>query len=962
MDGNLGREGMTADLEAMDRVGIGGGIFLEVDLGIPRGTVGFMSPAWRECLVHAHREARRLGLELALGSGPGWCGTGGPWVEPEHAMQHLVASETRVQGPSRFSGPLPRPQPIPPFFGEGTFTPETRAAWRQFYRDVAVLAFPTPAGDYRLPGIQEKALFHRAPYSSAPGVMPRLSPDTRVLPDAEIIAPDRVLDLSGHLSGEGNLDWEVPAGNWTLLRLGRTLTGQVTRPAPRPGLGFESDKFDAKALDRHLADYLGRLLESFEEPPAGGPGAFQAHPFQTRWAKDPLGSEPSQGPRGGFTTLHFDSWEMSSQNWSAEFPRRFRALRGYDPLPYLPVLFGHPVGGVETAERFLWDLRRTAQQLVLTEHVEHLRAAGRRLGMAFSAEPYDMNPAGDLLLGGVADVPMGEFWSRGLGFSTEYSCFEAVSAGHTGGRRIIGAEAFTSTHDQWRQHPGSMKDQGDWALCTGINRLVFHRFQHQPTLNEAPGMTFGYTHGVHWERTQTWWELSGAYHRYLARCQELLRHGLPVADILYLDIEDAPAVFTPPSSALKQGLPDGLGHRFDGCAPDTLLARAQAREGRLVFPDGMTYRLLVLPRRKAMSPALLEKIASLARAGVPILGRPPERAPGLAGYPGCDETVRSLAREVWALPSVTWDPPAAPGAEAAELYPDYPTAARLLQGLGLPPDLESDADLRFAHRRSETFDLYFVGNRSTNPVSASVTFRVAGRSPELWDPLDGAWRSLARFQHVDGRTRVSLRFAPGQSYFVVFPAEGAVTPAGTSQGPDFPDTRPLLIWDHTPGGGDWEVFFDPHRGGPVEAVRFDRLQDWTSRGEDGIRHYSGRATYSRSFDLPGGLPPPAHGRISLGSVQVMARVVLNGHNLGEVWCPPFEVAIPEGVLRERGNRLEIQVANLWPNRLIGDAALPPERRVSRTTWNPYKPDAPLLPSGLLGPVRLLQDLPPSRTP
>ncbi|MCX6635608.1 MAG: glycosyl hydrolase, partial [Acidobacteria bacterium] len=240
MDGNMTRAGITADLEAMQRAGIGGAIILEVNVGIPRGPVEFMSEPWRELIKHAIHEADRLGLEIALGAGPGWCGTGGPWVKPEQSMQHLVASETQVTGPSHFDAPLPQPQPRKPYFGEETLTPELRKMWQEFYRDVVVLAFPTPTGAYRIPDVDEKALYFRAPYSSQQGVKPFLTADRTSLPADQCIASNQIIELTTKLSPGGRLVWEVPAGNWTIMRFGRTITGQTTRPSPVPGLGFES--------------------------------------------------------------------------------------------------------------------------------------------------------------------------------------------------------------------------------------------------------------------------------------------------------------------------------------------------------------------------------------------------------------------------------------------------------------------------------------------------------------------------------------------------------------------------------------------------------------------------------------------------------------------------------------------------------------------------------------------------
>jgi len=912
MDGNMTREGMTADLEAMKRAGLGGGIFLEVNLGMPRGPVEFMSQPWQELLKHAASEAGRLDLQLAIGAGPGWAGTGGPWVKPEQAMQHLVASETPVSGPQQFDAVLPQPKPRQPYFGLNPMTPEMKREWEDFYRDVAVLAYPTPPGKYRISDVDEKALFYRAPYTSKTNIKPRLTTDGTVLPENQDIPPGKVVELTGKLSADGRLTWDVPAGNWTIVRLGRTLTGQTTRPAPVPGLGFESDKFTKAALDAHFANFTGKLLQTTGEP---------------------------KGDGKGIVGLHFDSWEMGSQNWSENFRSDFKQRRGYDPLPYLPAMYGHPVGSVELSERFLWDLRRTAQELVMDNHVAHLRDLGRRHNLTFSSESYDMNPAGDLFLGAVADVPMGEFWSRGYGYSAEYSCFEAVSIGHTGGRKIIGAEAFTSANDRWKQYPWAMKQQGDWALCNGINRFVIHRYQHQPTLDESPGMTFGTRHGVHWERTETWWNMVDGYHLYLSRAQYLLRQGLPVADILYLGVEDAPAVFTPPKSATLAGLPDRRSYNFDGCAPDTLVSRAAAKDGRIVFPDGMSYRLLVLPRTTTMTPALAQKIEQLVAAGVPVLGNPPERAPGLQGFPQCDDQVRTLAGKIWRSKNVVNDSVRDPSSK--DIYPDYDTAARILAQRGIEPDFESSADLRYIHRHGPDFEIYLVGNRTDAAVSADCSFRVSGLRPELWDPVTGEERPLPEFREVNGRTIMPLQFAPAQSFFIVFRKGERAT------GVNFPELKPVAELS-----GPWLVSFDPKWGGPTKPVKFDTLEDWTRRPEDGIRYYSGTAGYAKIFDAPQAAIAAKTTVINLGTFNSLARVELNGRDLGVVWCAPWQVSVPSGLLKPTGNELLIHVANRWPNRLIKDAGLPADQRLTKTTWNPYKPTDPLLPSGLLGPVTL----------
>jgi len=607
----------------MKQAGIGGVILMEVDVGVPKGPVRFMSKLWRELFKHAVMEAERLGLQMDLNAGPGWTGSGGPWVKAEQSMQHVVASETKVAGGRRFDGSLPQPQPRPPFFGP---VPSQMEPLRSgFYRDVAVLALPTPADGPGIADLDDKALYVRAPYSSQPGVKPFLPAPAQypTTPETATIARNCIVDLTNRMDSNGRLTWDVPEGDWTILRFGRTTTGANTRPAPEPGLGFECDKFDPAALDAHFDAFVGTLLRE-------------------------VGPRPADRTTG-WTMLHIDSWEMGSQNWSGRFREEFRRRRGYDPLPYLPVVTGRVVESLEISERFLWDLRQTAQELVIENHAQRLKVLGRRHGFTLSIEPYDMNPCSDLSLGGVADVPMCEFWAQGYGFNAAFSCIEATSIAHTLGRSIVAAEAFTSDdREAWRLHPGVMKGQADWAFCMGINRLVFHRYAHQPWLDRRPGMTMG-PYGVHYERTQTWWPLVGAWHQYLARCQAMLQRGRTVADICYLAPEGAPHVFRPPASALQGSspVPDRKGYNFDGCAPETLLAGARVKSRQLVLPGGASYRVLVLPGLETMTPKLLEKIRDMVRAGATVIGPRPLKSPSLSDYPNCDGEVQRLATELW---------------------------------------------------------------------------------------------------------------------------------------------------------------------------------------------------------------------------------------------------------------------------------------------------------------------------
>jgi hypothetical protein len=1115
MDGNLSREGITADLEAMQRAGIGGVLIMEVDVGIPKGPVKFMGPEWRQLFKHVVREAERLGLQITLNAGPGWTGSGGPWVKPEQSMQHLVSSATEVTGPKYFDENLSIPLRRPAFFGDGALPPALEQAKNEFYRDVVVLAFPTPAQKRRLADIDEKADYVRAPYSSQPGVKASLAAPAHFQewPKGAVIPVDRVVDLSAHLTAQGRLTWDVPAGNWTILRFGRTSNGANTRPAPSAGLGLECDKLDPTALDAHFEAFIGTLLRE-------------------------IGPRRNDG-EAGWNMLHIDSWEMGAQNWTGAFRQEFQRRRGYDLWRYLPVITGRVVDSVEVSERFLWDVRQTVQELIVENHAEHLKTLGHQSGFGLSIEPYDMTPCADMSLGGVADVPMCEFWL--YGFNTSFSVIEATSIAHTCGRPIVAAESFTSTDaERWLAHPASMKSLGDWAFSAGVNRFVFHRYQHQPWLDRWPGMTMG-PYGVHWERTQTWWPMVPAYHEYLSRCQFLLRQGLPVADVCYVVAEGSPQVFRPPPSATTGNPPERLGYNFDGCAPETLISRMSVENGRLRLPDGMSYRVLVLPERETMTPALLRKFKELVEAGATVIGPRPIKSPSLSGFPQCDEDVRVLAGEIWgdcdgvsvrehpfgkgrvvwqrtpaaelggdepeALERASWiwhkegnpatsapvgkrffrriinldakariqsarvtmtadnsfemwvngrragagdnfhqafvldvasllrpgtnivavaaenggDTPNPAGligmlvlrydngqmlemptdrqwqsarstngnwltasfsagawdlamelgpygmapwgrtsqsAAEPDQYGDFSIVTKVLQQMGVAADFSTDGPLRYTHRRVGGQELYFVANRDDRPVEAACAFRVAGKAPELWDPLTGQIRDLPAFSEKEGQTTVAMRFAPTQSFFVIFRKPSINAPAANLNFPDIEPGEPLL--------GPWEVSFDPKWGGPA-ATSFSILQDWSKRPEDGIKYYSGMATYRKTFDLPASLrvffdrvqgadstSRAATDRrvwLDLGAVKNLARVRLNGEDLGVLWCAPWRVEITK-VVRAKENHLEIDVANLWPNRLIGDQLLPPEKRLAWTTWNPFKKDTPLLESGLLGPVRL----------
>ncbi|KEQ28082.1 glycosyl hydrolase [Pedobacter antarcticus 4BY] len=951
MDGNMTAASITKDLESMKEAGIGNLIFLEVNVGVPRGNVDFLSETWKSLFVFAEKEARRLGIEITLGIGPGWTGSGGPWVKPEQSMKHLVSSQVSVSGGEGKKIVLPVPLPKKPFFGEGNLTDDFKKDWMHYYEDVAVLAFPEVEKGSPIEDYEEKALFYRAPYSS--GEVRALMPSPSALKgnSKSAIQKSKIIDLTGKMQADGTLNWTPASGRWTVMRFVSRNNGAITRPASFPGLGFEADKFDTTAINAHLDVYVGSLLKRIGK------------------------TNKSNG--GGLKRLHMDSWEMGAQNWTANFRNEFLRRRGYDPIRYYPVYAGSVVGSLEESERFLWDLRQTSQELVLENHAEHVRKYAHRHGLELSIEPYDMNPTSDLDLGSVADVPMAEFWSKGFGFNSTYSVIEATSIGHIMGKSLIPAEAFTAQGGEgWQQHPGSIKNQGDWAFAAGINRFVYHTFQNQFLPDSLkPGATMG-PYGVHWDRSQTWWPMAGSYHDYVTRSQYLLQQGRTVADILYLTPEGSPLVFVPPSTAIVgDTIGDRRGYNFDGCSPLQLL-KASVKNKQVVFPGGASYRILVLPAYESMTPALLTKIGELVSAGATVVGSPPRRSPSLVNYPACDQQVLTMSNTIWGgsqnpaqetfrsygKGQLIWGGQVSRNLD--DLYPRYETTAKILSALDLIEDFKADGPVRYTHRTDENWDLYFVSNTTDRQVDLTAEFRSVKGSPEFWNAVTGKITQTDQFETIGQKTLVPLQLDAYESIFVLFSADNTWKPALIKKKKSL---DPVLTL-----GGPWEVKFDPVWGGPANQV-FPTLTDWSKNENEGIKYYSGTAVYQKEFDLSASdLKAETPVYLDLGKVKNMARIKLNGKDLGVVWTAPWRVDI-SGLLKKK-NKLSIEVVNLWPNRLIGDEHKPfdgvvndqwpawllnnqprTSGRYTFTSSQPYKADTPLFESGLLGPVTIVRE-------
>ncbi len=924
INGNISKEGITADLEAMRRIGIGGVLWMEVSgpWWAPDGKVTALSPQWHEAIQWAVRECDRLGMEFDISVDFGY-GSGGPHITPELSMQKLYWSETEVEGGQRVSTLLPKPEVaknlsawLRPGAEIGT---KVRDQIEQMdsYRDVAVVAIPSPqsprARAYRIPQINLK--------DGTDWRLPRPA-NAAGAPPADAVTPiERVVDLTGRLGPDGQLTWDAPPGKWLVLRCGHASNFKMTRPCPAAAVGLECDRLAQAGIETHYEAFLKKIFTG------AGPGAGRALKY-----------------------VHVDSWEAGGQNWTATFPTEFQSRRGYDLRQWLPVLAGRVVGSAELSERFLRDIRTTVSEMIRDNYVRRLRELAQRHGIGLSTEAYGHLCIDNLAYAGVSDLPISEFWAKGDGQFPSPGSYESstkvmASAAHTYGKPVVGAESFTSDRG-WRDHPFLLKGMGDGKFCEGLNRVIFHLSAHQAYDSMVPGLTHR-KWGEHVQRHNTWWNYSKPWMDYLARCQYMLQQGRFVADVCYWVGEGAPLNV----NDMKLDLPKG--YDFDFCSSQVVL-QSSVQEGRLVLPSGTSYRYLVLPETDRMTVPLARKVRELVEDGARVIGsKRLKGTPGLTDFPRCDTEIEKIAAALW---------------DAKQIVSDK-TLAEVFVRDRLPPDFEG-TDLRYIHRRDGAADFYFVSNQKNEAIDRTCLFRMAGKRPELWDPETGTTRELPAFAEKDGRIAVPLRFGPMQSWFVVFRNPGGPPPREAFVADNFP------AW-HEVGAvtGPWQVSFDPNWGGPAQPMMFETLEDWTKRPEDGIRYYSGTAVYRTRFDVPRSLLPAPRTFLDLGAVEVMAKVRLNSMECGIVWKPPYLVDITHAV-RAGENRLEISVVNLWINRLIGDEQLPPDGdwkdfetllrwpdwftsgsprpsgRYTFTSCRHYRQDSPLIPSGLLGPVTI----------
>jgi hypothetical protein len=732
----------------------------------------------------------------------------------------------------------------------------------------------------------------------------------------DAVAPNEVIDVSHQMASDGTLNWQPPrAGPWTILRMGYSLTGKQNGPAPREATGLEVDKLDAAKVREYLEQYLGGYQQALA----------------------------SSVPPARIQSILSDSIESGPQNWTDGMLTEFRRLRGYDAIPWLPALTGVTVGSVEDSDRFLWDFRRTIAQLLAENHYGQIAAVAHAHGLTYFAEALeDHRPqlGDDLEMRAFTDVPMGAMWLIPRGGAPRPTYIAdlqgAASVAHVYGKSIVAAESLTSFGWPYASAPADLKTTVDLEFSLGVNRITIHESAHQPLLGSAPGLSLATFLGQYFNRNETWAELAGAWIDYIARSSYLLQQGQSQADVAYFYGEEAPltSLF---GDHPQRDVPSGFA--FDFVGADAMLHRLSARGHGLEAGGAMPYRVLYLGGSSdKMTLPVMRKIRELLRAGAWVVGAKPSGSPTLSDD---SHEFHQLATELWGSEA---DNSSVRTIGQGLLVPSHDLAGAL-QTLGLSPEWRFPTtdlltqDLAVLHRHLSDGELYFVSNRTQRPIDTKMSLHAVGKAPEFWHADSGTIVN-ASYRIEGDNTLIPLNLDPEESIFIVLrrPALAAYREVPT---PHYTILHEL--------SGPWRLAFQPERGAP-DSVQIPQLQSWSTFKDPGIRYFSGIGTYTQSLHAPRAW---LHHRLflDLGEAHEVARILVNDKPIGILWKHPYRIELT-GALKEGRNVLTLEVANLWVNRLIGDAQ-PAAHRYTVTNGPTYKADAPLHASGLLGPVKVL---------
>ncbi|WP_413674975.1 glycosyl hydrolase [Massilia cellulosiltytica] len=722
------------------------------------------------------------------------------------------------------------------------------------------------------------------------------------------VDPAAIVDLTGKVRADGTLDWTPPPGTWKIVRLAWSLTGTENHAATKEATGLEVDKYDGGAVRRYLDTYLAKY-----EQAAG---------------KDLVGAH-------GVRAIVTDSIEVGSSNWTPRLLEQFQRLRGYDARPWLPALTGVVIGTRARTDAFLYDWRRTLADLMAGEHYGTVAAVARERGLKVYGEALEsarVTLGDDMAMRSHANVPMAAMWTYRPEFGPNPTAIAdmrgAASVSHIYGQNLVAAESMTSAMAPWAFAPSDLRPMIDMEFASGVNLPVIHTSVHQPLEDDRkPGLSLA-IFGQYFNRNETWAGMARPWVDYMARSSWMLQQGRFYADVAYFYGEEAPLV-----ALYRHGQPADAPRRYayDFVNADALVQRLSVKDGDLVSASGARYRVLYLGGSSArMTVATLRRLHALAAQGATIVGTAPVATPGLADDPAA---FASLVRQMWSGAPVT-------RVGKGRVVAGRDVEAALAQA-GRKPDFSvqgTDTPLLFVHRKLADGDVYFVTNRSGKAVNTEARFNVRGKAAEFWH-ADTGRTEPASYRTDQDATVVPLALGANDAVFVVF-RRPAAAPAVTVQTPSWSEAATLA--------GDWAIRFDG-LAAPA-AVAHGTTGSLAASADPQVRYFSGTSVYTRTFTLPPGVTPGTPTKLDLGRVGDVAEVLVNGKPAGIAWKPPYEVDVGSLVVAG-ANTVEVRVANLWVNRLIGDAQ-PGATKVTFTAAPTYKADAPLRPSGLIGRVTL----------
>jgi hypothetical protein len=1093
LDGNITKEGITKDLEAMKEQGIvqatilNVGLFGDRDFGVKK--VVFNTPEWFEMFQWALKEANRLGISIGVHNCDGWSTSGGPWITPEMSMKQFVWTKTIINSSQQETVRLKQPY-----------------SNLNFYRDVAVVAIKSDnplnslhraspvvllneaiQNDFVFDGCTVSALkiargdkltfqFKEAYTAGKIDILPRIvftwgnlddisstysissSDDGRkfrkikeftitgvnkmvsvsfekisakyfqvslintdnldsyfpvniaeceFLPEQEsplcsnaidfiseksgsvkatgegsfsnTSSPSdqdlvkEVIDITSKMDSDGTLNWRPAEGNWTIIRFGYTSTGSTNAPATAAGTGLECDKMDTAALNLHFGSFPAKLIEKA--------GSFAGNTFKF---------------------MLIDSWECGYQNWTTNMPKEFEQRRGYSLISYIPVLCGETSGNAEIDEAVLYDLRKTAGELIENNYYRHFGELLHKNKIEFHAEVIYGNtgyPSLDILkTTQYVDLPMYEFWSatddkRNVtyypGTGVELNMPSCAAIGYD--KPVMASEAYTG-YAHYSETPSGLKPFGDKAFCSGINQIILHSNVHQPNDNK-PGLTLG-QFGAHFNRNNTDWKFISGWFDYQSRIQEVIQQGVTTHDVLYYLGDQLPEFLTYNQS---NTLP--FGYMFNSCNYDILKNRIKIENGKLVLNGKVAYSVLCLPPVDGISFETLQRVGDLVKEGAVVYGPKPTRMLSVSDIKSNQQAFTELVNLIWGKIDgksvssnnygkgmVYWGISVADVLKSGKILPDISTGKN------------DGMNLLFIHKKVDDNDVYFVMNQQNTEIRREMSFRISGKAPEIWDPEYGSVTKTSVYSTNENYTTLPVTLKPYQSLLFVFTNQKPenyivsvkqdgkqIFPAGdTSSLQAIPcivkENNSLVAVSNTEGefeltsdkGKNYKlksskenefiltkfsgkISFEPGYNTTIKPVEFTELQWLTDADNPGIKFFAGTASYTISFSFPADQIQQADSvLLDLGEFETLAEVKLNGTYVGRLWKTGTYLPV-KGILKN-DNLLEVSVANIYRNRFIGDF-IQYGKIQNLYTSSPIteflNKDLPLRPSGLKGPIRII---------